>query len=233
MSLIEDKILKLTRQLYPSGRAWKLPFNGFFESLHKALAVSEARAYEDAVSTMDSLLPDNPNFTADDATDWERRLGLDTNTSTLLSDRMLAIKRKLSSPGINPARANAGNLQYQLRFAGFDVYVFENRFPVYPNTYYEKTIQQFANLAFNQHGDHQHGDIQHGYEFSDVVINSMDQTIDSTFTVPADLRSTFFIGGLVAGTNANVPATRQVEFRHLVLQLKQAHTVAYLLINYT
>lgn len=233
MSYIGDKILKLTRQLYPTGRAWKLPFNGYFESLHKALAVSEAQAYTDAVSILDSLLPDNPNFTAADAAEWEERLGLDTNTSTSLSLRMLAIKRKMQSPGINPARANAGNLQYQLRLAGFDVYVFENRFPVYPNTYYEKTIQQFANLNNNQYGDHQYGDIQYGFEFSDVVVNSMDQAVDSTFTVPADLRSTFFIGGLVAGSYASMPASRKIEFRHLVLQLKQAHTVAYLLINYT
>lgn len=233
MGYIGDKILKLTRQLYPTGRAWKMPFDGFFESLHKALAVSEENAYNDAVSIMYSILPDNPNFTSDDATDWERRLGMETNLATPLSLRMLAIKRKMQSPGINPARENYLNIQYQLQLGGFDIYVYENRFPVYPYGYTTQTIQQFANLYDNQHGDHQHGDIQHGFQFGDVVVNSMDQTIDSSFVISTDLRSTFFIGGPTAGSYANVPLTRKQELRHLILQLKPAHTVAYLLINYT
>jgi uncharacterized protein YmfQ (DUF2313 family) len=109
MSSIKDKIITLTKQLYPTGRAFKMPVNGYFEKLHKALAVSEAQAYEDAISIKYSLLPDNNNFTADDATDWERRLGLPYSPSSTLSDRKAAILRKLQQPGTNPAKGHKLN----------------------------------------------------------------------------------------------------------------------------
>ena len=164
MGFIADKILKLTRQLYPTGRAWKLPFNGYFETLHKALALSEERAYNDAVSTLYSLLPDNPNFTTADATDWERRLGLITNTTTALSIRMMAIKRKMQSPGANPAKGHYLHLQNQLQLAGFNVYVYENIIYNYPTGFsqYDPAAINPVILSAYEHGQKQHGDLVHG-----------------------------------------------------------------------
>jgi uncharacterized protein YmfQ (DUF2313 family) len=125
---VSEKLLALTRQLYPKGRAFKMPADGFIERLHRALSVSEQQVYEDALSILNNILPDNDGFTADDATAWERRLGLITNESVSLADRKLAIIRKINHPGIIKSRQSALYLEGQLRAAGFDVYVFENRF---------------------------------------------------------------------------------------------------------
>ena len=233
MSIIQDKILALTKQLQPTGRAFKLAPSGDFEKLYSALGVSEESSYNSAVSILDSILPDNANFTTDDATDWERRLGLLTNSATPLANRKAAILRKLKNPGLNPARQHYQYLEAQLQKAEFDLYVYENRFPVYPSGWTTQTIQQFANLPDNQHGDHQHGDIQHGFEFYDYVANHLDENLDASFVIGSNLRSTFFIGGPTAGSFANVLTSRKEELRHLILQLKPVQTVAYLLINYT
>ncbi len=106
MSIIGDKILALTKQLYPEGRAFKMPLGGYLEKLHEALSNSEQQAFADAISILSDILPDNANFTEDDATDWERRLGLIYNPLAILSDRMLIIKNKLNQPGNNPAKGS-------------------------------------------------------------------------------------------------------------------------------
>src|SRR5690606_15271833 len=101
MSVV-DKFLRLSKQLMPTGRAFRAPVFGNMEKLHLANARSEGRFYEDATSVLWSILPDNINFTADDAADWERRLGLITNLAVPLADRKLAIMRKISAPGNVP-----------------------------------------------------------------------------------------------------------------------------------
>src|SRR6478736_6437530 len=123
-----SKIKKLTQKLFPTGRAFKMPVGGYFDLLTDALTESEARAYADALSTLDSALPDNNNFTESDATSWETRLGLPTNISIPLADRKLAIMRKMNHPGTVKARENYRFMESQLQAAGFDVYVYENRF---------------------------------------------------------------------------------------------------------
>src|SRR5690606_32537660 len=86
------------------------------------------RAYADALKIQDAQLPDNDGFTADDATDWERRLGMIYSPLVPLADRKLAILRKMNHPGTIKARQNWLYVEGQLRAAGFDVYVHENRF---------------------------------------------------------------------------------------------------------
>lgn len=231
---VKDKIIQLTKQFYPTGRAFKMPFDGVLDKLHQGLAESEARAYEDALSILDSALPDNENFTVDDATDWERRLGLITNDAVPLSTRKMAIIRKMNHPGTIPARQHYLYLQGQLQAAGFDVYVFENRFPISPSGYETRTPQEVTGGVGNeiQHGDIQHGDSQHGTQLFDLVVNSLNAEFDSIFNIGANLRSTFFIGGNPIGTFANISAAREAEFRQLILKIKPVQTVAYLFINY-
>jgi len=229
---IEAKILKLNTQLFPTGRAFKLP-PGDLKNLLIALAQSETETYNDLVSIRDSLLPDNDNFSTDDATDWERRLGLPTNESLSLTTRKNAILRKLKDPGLNPAKQHYAYIQTQLQNAGFDVYVYENRFPDYPTGYITQTPSEFTGALGVQHGDFQHGDEQHGEPTFEFVANHVDQELDSNFVVPTNLKATFFIGGDPQGSYASVPTSRKDEFRHLILQLKPVQTIAYLIINYT
>jgi uncharacterized protein YmfQ (DUF2313 family) len=224
---------KLFKQLLPTGRSWKVPVNGWLETLIKSMAIRFDMAYRDGQSTLFSILPDNDNFTADDATDWERRLGMVPSTASL-AVRKEAIKRKMNHPGTIKARQHYLYLEGQLQAAGFDLYVYENRFDDGMGGLETRTPQFVSGVgsAQNQHGQFQHGQRQHGGGWGDKVVNSLDVDTDYNFDVGSNLRSTFFIGGNPIGTFANVPANRRTELRQLILRLKPTQTVAYLFINY-
>jgi hypothetical protein len=233
---ISQKILNLTRQLYPTGRAFKMPIDGWLDKMHDGLAVSETQAYLDAVSILDSLLPDNSNFSVDDAEDWERRLGMIPTPLSPLASRKSAILRKLQFPNRNPAKGHYLYIEQQLQLAGFNVYVYENKFPYYYNApgYYTVNPASVNPLLFSdvQHGDHQHGDVQHGGYLNNIIVNHIDENRDLTFNIGQNLRCTFFISGATLGTYVNIPLARKDEFRQLVLKLKQTQTVAICTVNY-
>lgn len=243
MSSIDDKILLLAKQLYPTGRAFKMPEAGVLELFHRAIGSIQADAYLDATSILFSILPDNASFTEDDAEDWERRLGMITNPLVLLEDRKLAIIRKLNAPGINPAKSNYLYLQDQLQKAGFNVYVHENIFPDYPTGYVTQTAYDVAAavsipsangiLTEIQHGDIQHGDAQHGYRYNNIIANHIDEARDVLFNIGSTWRATFFIGGSTVGSFATVDENRKDEFRQLILRVKPVHNIGFLFINYT
>lgn len=253
MSSTKDKIKLLTRQLYPTGRAFNIPVDSNIEKLHSGLGESEAEAYNDAFAILDSILADNANFTTDDATDWETRLGLITNPLVSLADRKAAILRKYNHPGDIPARQSWDYLQQSLQDAGFDVYVHEN-IP-------EKTILEV--LALNpllpqhgngqmgdfqhgslgsyyssllcelQHGDVQMGDAQHGQTFfKQTLANNIEAAKDIYFDIGLNQRSIFFVGGATLGEFADVDVNRRDEFRQLILKIKPAQSIGILLINY-
>ena len=228
-----DKIKKLTKQLLPTGRAFRL--FGWGDLLNDAVAKSEARLYSDSVSLLDSLMPDTDRFTAADATMWERILGLATNASNTLDERKAAINRKMSNPGVNPAKGHYLLIQEQLQIAGFNVFVYENMFPAYPYgwTTMNPAVLNPAILSESQHGGlSQHGSGTQSRYINSLVANSIYNDNDLFFDVGADLNNTFFIGGAPLGAYATVPAAREVEFRQLILQLKQTHKIAYLFITY-
>jgi uncharacterized protein YmfQ (DUF2313 family) len=223
----------LFRQLLPQGIAFKAPTGGWFDTLIRAMSIRFNMAYRDSLATLDAILPDNDNFTTEDATDWERRLGMIPSTAPL-ADRKEAIRRKMNHPGTIPARQHYLYVQGQLQAAGFDVYVYENRFDDGMGGLETRTPQFISGVGSqqNQHGQFQHGQRQHGGGWGDKVVNSLDVATDYNFNVGNNLRSTFFIGGSPIGTFANIPANRRVEFRQLILRLKPTQTVAYLLTNY-
>lgn len=233
MSFYGDQIIKLTKQLYPTGRAFKLNPGGYHDTLHQGLLVSEEQAYTDALAIFHSLLPDNNFFTTDDATDWERRLGMISNPLVSLANRKAAILRKLRAPYTNKGRGYYLNLERELQDAGFNVYVFENIFFNYPYT--ETTVNPaLLNgniLTQSQHGDKQHGDAQSAY-LNNICVNHIDESRDIIFDIGVNLRSTFFIGANPLGTYANVPIARKNEFRQTILKIKHTHLVAILFVNY-
>lgn len=226
-------ILSLMKRLYPTGRAFKFSPGLNMEKLHSALAEGMARAYNDLLSTFDSTIPDNDNFTTEDATAWEIRLGLITNPLVPLADRKAAIVRKMNHPGTVKARSNYLFLEKQLRDSGFDVYVYENRFDNGIGGYDTQSPEQITGMADAiQFGDVQFGDAQFGGGLNNIVVNYIDEVSDSVFNVGDNLRSTFFIGGSPLGTFADVDINRKDEFRQLILKTKPVQTVAYLFVNY-
>ena len=256
--MFEKAIIKLTKRLYPKGRAFRIPFGGTMEKVHKALAVSENKAYSDARAVLDSILPDNDNFTSEDATDWERRLGLITNTSIPLVDRKAAISRKINHPGTIKARQHFLYLERELRAANFDVFVFENKEIILPT--------ELSQMGFSESGVSEMGG-ETGNEtevvinpnlltgpFS-VVANHIDPELDEdfisvsgieqmgegemgitemgiNFDLDPILRSTFFVGGPTLGSFAEIPGNRLFEFRQLILKVKPVQTIALLFLTF-
>jgi hypothetical protein len=231
---VADDIKALTKQLLPTGRAFRL--KGWGDALNKAIAGSELALYEDATSILDSLMPDTDRFDADDCTNWERILGVATNAGNTLPERRAAIYRKMSNPGENPAKGHYLTMQEQLQLAGFSVYVHENMFPTYPDGWESvspSSLYGTANLVPVQYGQSQYGQRQYGYFYNNKIANSIYQSVDNSFQLGGEYNSTFFIGGQTLGTYANVPASREIEFRQLVLTLKQTQAIALIFINYT
>jgi hypothetical protein len=252
MSSTSDKILALARQFYPTGRAFKMPAASELEKLHLAIGGPKTKAYQDAVSILNALLPDNDKFTDLDAEDWERRLGMISNPLVLLADRKLAILRKMSAPGRNPAKGAAKYIEFQLRAAGFDVYVHEN-IPV------QNPIDVFVIDGFGELDEYELDEVELGSAdtyfqdlytdgieldeveldeaelsemyFKNKVVNHIEEEKDFVFNV-GDFSSIIFIGGQTKGIWATVDINRKTEFRQLILKLKHTHIVAYLLINY-
>lgn len=230
-----EKIKKISRLLYPTGRAFYS--KDVKERLNNALALSEQRLINDSLSVFDSILPDNNNFTAVDATDWENRLGIISSSSVNLADRKKAILRKMNHPADLVARQNYKFLESQLRMAGFDVYVYENRFSDGSGGFTTKSpfeLNSGVGGVWVQMGfpPSQMGDISMGQIYANFVANYIDEELDSQFSV-SGLRSTFFIGANPVGNMANVPLIRKDEFRQIILRLKPVQTIAYLFVNYT
>lgn len=253
MSRIQDYLRSLTRQLYPTGRVFRMRTGGILDRLHKSLSLSEERAYADALSTLSGILPDNDGFTADDATRWEQRLGLIVNPMVDLQDRKLAIRRKMNHPGTIPARENYLYIQQQLQAAGFDVYLYENpglltafdvllMTGIYPTMGaqrmgsvtmgipYSLYVSTLSTMGYLRMGVSRMGG---GYTYGNKIVNSIDDAPDAIFSEGASLRSTFFIAGPVLGSFATVPLSRKAEFRQLILKLKPVQTVGYLIVNYS
>lgn len=234
LSSVANIMSKLASQLYPTGRAFYMPKGGIADKTHIAFNRGLIRIVDDANSTIDSCFPDNANFTIDDCTLWEYRLGITTDLSSTLLNRKLAIYRRMGRGRNVLARQHKNYLEYQLQTAGFEVYVFENGF-IEGGVKVYKSPEQVIRLhlpAVQHGGDSQHGiGLQHGGGNSQIIANSYKP--DESYSVASDkLWATFFIGGEVLGSMATIPQNREEEFRELVLKLKPAHLVAFTFISY-
>lgn len=234
MDNTREILTEVGKILLPTGRAFRPSTGSNMEKLFLALAGPESIAHADAVSIFDSMFPDNENFTTDDATDWEARLGLISNGSVPLADRKLAIRRKMAAPGTNPAKAHFLWLQEQLQAAGFNVFVYENIFPTYPTGYTRVWPGSLNGAVVSevQQGMFEQGGAQQGGFINSLVANSIYNAEDLTFDFGQDYGGVFFIGGPTIGSYANALASREAEFRQLILSLKQIPLAVVIFINY-
>ena len=250
-----EKILKLTKQLYPKGAAFNYNLNSFWYKLHKGLAQTESTLFEETEGVLDHILPDNDNFNEFDATIWEKRLGLITNALTPLADRKAAIITKLNHPGIYPALQSIDHLENVLRGAGFDVYCFQNLDEQTPEEVLFDVLEggemgddsEMGDVemidpveyypdffsSFEMGDDAEMGDVEmNGFSFNQLVVNNIDEIKDSSFDYYSNLRQTFFVCGNPFGTIADVSNSRKDEFRQLILRTKPVESVGFLLVNY-
>jgi len=126
--MFKELILKITKAFYPNGRAFCIPVGSVIEKIHIALSNSENKAYSTNIGLLNSILPDNDEFSQEDATLWEIRLGLKVNTSLTLTLRKKHILYKLRYPGNKLPRNHYEWMQQVLQSLGFHVFVHENRF---------------------------------------------------------------------------------------------------------
>jgi hypothetical protein len=246
---LKDDVMLLFKSLFPKGRAFKMPANSYFEALMKGLSESYMQAYLDTNSILDSIIPDNDNFTVEDAADWERRLGLITNENVSLDDRKLAILRKMAFPGNIKARQHQLYIQGQLQKAGFDVYVYENKFDDGAGGFDKYSPSQMGSFP---HGPFNHGQYNHGAFGITKCVNHIDEQLDQQHVIPSNLIGTFYIGSANIGTVnypggivshslpladpndlfVDIDANRKDEFRRLILTLKPAEASGLLFVNY-
>lgn len=235
--MITADLLALSKQLYPTGRAFWCPEGGDMEGLHKATNISYEQGYNDLLTLFSGLLPDNPNFVESDAVNWERVFGLTPSSTVTLDDRKAAIYQKLAYPGGQPARQNYLFIQGELQQAGFDVYVYENIFSDGMGGYTTKTPFEVSGdssiFTTVRYGQVQYGQSRYGVVYNNKIANSINEADDLHFDIGGDYTGTFFVGGATLGTYANVPLARHDEFRQLLLRLKPTHNVGFLFITYT
>lgn len=250
---ISEKLLYATKLLFPTGRAFRISENSVKEKIEKGTIESEVRAYNDLASILDTILPDNDNFSAEDATRWEERLGMIVNDQVSLADRKLAIKRKMNHPGDIIARQSRDYIESQLQLAGFDVYVHEN----IPYTTPQDILSDL--IGIGEMGSPEMGELEMGLpeifyptlfnisemgelemgagemggvQYNNLIANSISEIEDSNFLISPSYDACFYIGASTIGEFANIQNERKEEFRQLVLRLKPAQTVGILFINY-
>ncbi len=236
MSALKDTLVKLTRQLFPRGRAFKFPEGGVADKFIKASAEQEEQAVLDIASIKNSIIPDNDGFDENDADNWERVFGISSSSLVPLATRGEAIKQKMKQPGDNPEKGNWEYLQEQLQNAGFNVSVFENRFPLYPSGHEAKNPVDVCGttsiLKEIQYGQIQYGQARYGGRFNNLCVQHIDEDRDNLFNVVGNFKNMVFIGGNPVGSFANVPLARKAEFRQLIIKSKHLHIVGSLFINY-
>ncbi len=221
--MTDQEINNLTRQLYPTGRAWWMRRNGMFNRLLRGLVVSETEMINQAKGLLNSILPDNDYFSETDATRWERALAIFGSSGLTLSERKLIIEDKIKYPGDIPARQHWLYLEGRLQNVGFSVYVHENPSGI---------VLQDA-----LYGNVKYGEMLYGQTTAysgEILANYIDSSKDSDYIIGGqnNMYSVFFVGGATFPATANVPLSRKDEFRELILKIKPAQTIALLLINY-
>lgn len=227
-STSNEDFLLLVNQLYPTGRAWYLPEDGAFQNLHKAINTSFIRLINNAHSLVDSTFPDNSNFNEYDADLWEYRLGLSNNSALTIEQRRVILLDKLRFPGNVYARQSLLYIESRLQAVGFNVKLYENTSPYRtPAEILSTSAASITHGLPTVHGD----STLHGGSNFEVIANSSEY---ENYSVGGygNLWATFFIAGQTLNSFAVIPEARKKEFKELVLKLKPAEKIAFLMVNF-
>ena len=225
MIIDNSDIIKTIKQLFPTGRAFRLSFASIWKKILFAIGISQQEVSTRALSIFDKLLMDNNNLVADDLTLWEQRLGLTVSPIGLtITQRKALILRAYVFPGTQIYRQNWRFIQWEIQQAGFsNLFVFENTIPIdiYNNNNFNLNSHRLGQYRLNQQG------IQY-----EMVANSINPAEVFDLGNSNNSKSCFFICGSTFGTYATVATFLHIELRKLILQLKPANTVAVLMINW-
>lgn len=221
----ENDILKLKKQLLPTGRAFVVPQDGNFEKLLLGLAGQEAAIYNVALDLLNSVIPDNDNFTVEDAAYWEKALSVSSSESDSLTNRKAAIYRKMQFPGGAKGRQHKNYLEGQLRAANFNVTIYE----------YGDIKNYFAGVKHSLKTLHKYFTRHGGWmipTYTGIIANYLDESLETEIPATLDnLKNVFWIAGSTFDEFVSIPPYRIEEFRHIILTIKPLHTVAFLRIS--
>ena len=210
-------ILKLKKQLLPTGRAFKVPVNGNFENLILGRGIKESEVYKDTIGILDSLIPDNNNFLDDDCSAWENSLSV--SPATLLADRKAAIYRKMQFPSNVRGRQHKNYLEYQLNQAGFICKVYEW---LDMSSFVTSTNHSLGTIHSNSTF---HSSLTFP-SYSQVVANFIEPEKETLITLNLDnTKNVFWISGLTFDYPLTITSDRISEFRHIILSIKPIQTI--------
>lgn len=215
-----------------------MPNGGDMDKLHRALNTSFAQLDTDTMAILNDLMPDNPDFLLDDAQAWYRRLGLFDSGSIPLDSMKAAIRQKQSWATVPLEMQSEDYIEGQLRDAGFDVYVYKNKFSDGMGGWETQTPDQVlgtpAGLA--ELGAFNLNVLNLGSRWGDegisIIVDYLEEENDINFDFGSNYRSTFYVASDPITTFADVPLSRKLEFRQLLLKLKAAHMAGFLFVNY-
>lgn len=212
-----EDILKVKKQLLPTGRAFKVPTGGVFESILLGRGVKESEVYNDTVGILDSLIPDNGNFSEDDCKVWEKTLSV--SPAANLADRKAAIYRKMQFPSNVKGRQHKNYLEYQLNQAGFICKVYE----------WFDIAGLITSTDHSTETIHSAGTLHSVLvfpSFTQVVANFIEPEKEEPITLNlTNAKSIFWISGLTFNSPITIPSDRIAEFRHIILTIKPLHSI--------
>lgn len=246
---------KIFNQLLPTGRAYN--YGDVGNTLTDANADGLERLTVEVDDLLNGVLPDNPNFDANWCAKLEKVYSLSVTSSMTLTQRKAQILRAMTPPNPNRSLINIQAIQDEINNAGWNgqLYVFENPLGLLP-------YQVLPQLSFPpQLADFQLGDLQLGaYNYADdypylyqwmqlgnfqlgnpqlnnfplfnnKIANSLNRYNDIYVNLDP-LAHTFYICGVNFGDVVTLPASDEIPLRQLLLNIKPAGSVGFLLIKY-
>jgi hypothetical protein len=211
---------------------------GIFYRLHGVLSISFAQAYKDARGVQDAQLPDNAGFTIDDANLWYAWLGIYNSGLVPLDEMKDAIRQRMSFPKVPLDKQSPAYIQAQLRAAGFDVYVYKNKFDDGMGGFTTLTPAEILGIPVGSaiYGSVDYGEADYGETWAtagiSLIVNYIEDAKDADFAIGDNYKATFYIAGATVSTFADVPEVRHIEFRQLILKYKSLQMVGIMFVNY-
>jgi uncharacterized protein YmfQ (DUF2313 family) len=217
----ENDILKLKKQLLPTGRAFNCAPDSNFETLLLGGSTAEATAFNDSLNIIEGLFSDNDNFLESDCERWENIFGIYSSVNDTLANRKLAIMRRMAFFSNVKGRQSKVYLQYALQLAGFDCYIFE-----YDYIKDKITTIAHANNTFHSNSSYLGSSVIPSH--TGYIMNCVEQSEENDLVITNDnLKTMFWIAG-ADFSYFEVPIEREIEFRNIVLRIKPLHTIAIL-----
>ena len=212
-------IVKLQKQLLPTGRAFSVGDGTVFLSLLSSLAIERLNAINSGLGILNQIIPDNDYFTADDATRLENLLGIYSEDSNTLENRKLAIYRKLQFPTNVKGRQHKNYLQYQLTQAGFDCKIYEW------SDIKDLVLSTEHSLDTEHSSDTEHVSLLFP-SYNQIIAKYIEpEKEDSLSLTLSNAVNVFWISSTDFNTPMTLPANRVTEFRNIILHIKPLYTV--------